>query len=47
MSLFTLMSALSSSMVAPAAFQIADDLHITESVEVSMTISIFVLAYGG
>ncbi|KAI0090531.1 MFS polyamine transporter [Irpex rosettiformis] len=45
MSLFTLMSALSSSMVAPAAFQIAADLNITQSVEVSMTISIFVLAY--
>ncbi len=46
MSLFALISALSSSMVAPAAFQIAADLHITASVEVSMTISVFVLAYG-
>ncbi|KAI0698229.1 MFS polyamine transporter [Cytidiella melzeri] len=45
MSLFTLMSALASSMVAPAAFQIAHDLHITASVEVSMAVSVFVLAY--
>lgn len=46
MSLFTLMSALASSMVAPAALQIAEDLGITATVEVSMTLSIYVLAYG-
>ena len=46
MSLFTLMSALASSMVAPAALQIAEDLDITATVEVSMTLSIYVLAYG-
>ena len=46
MSLFTLMSALASSMVAPAAFQIAADLNITATVEISMTLSIYVLDYG-
>lgn len=33
-------------MVAPAAFQIAEEFHITSSVEISLTISVFVLAYG-
>ncbi len=33
-------------MVAPASFQIADELNITSEIEVSMTISVFVLAYG-
>ncbi|KIP04994.1 hypothetical protein PHLGIDRAFT_108834 [Phlebiopsis gigantea 11061_1 CR5-6] len=42
---FTFISPVSSSMVAPAAFQIAQDLNITTSIEVSMTISVFVLAY--
>lgn len=46
MSMFTFMSPVASSMVAPAAFQIAQDLHITRSIEVSMTVSIYVLAYG-
>ncbi|KAI0090532.1 MFS polyamine transporter [Irpex rosettiformis] len=45
MSLFTLMSALASSMVAPAASQIAEDLNITATVEIAMTLSIYVLAY--
>jgi hypothetical protein len=46
MSMFTFMSPIASSMVAPASFQIAQDLHITTSIEVAMTISIYVLAYG-
>lgn len=32
-------------MVAPASFQIAQDLHITSSIEVALTISVYVLAY--
>jgi MFS family permease len=40
------MSPIASSIVAPAAFQMAQDLHITKSIEVSMIISIYVLAYG-
>lgn len=43
---FTFISPVSSSMVAPAAFQIAQDLNITKSIEVSMTISVYILAYG-
>lgn len=46
MSLFTFISPVASSMVAPAAFQIAEELDITQSIEVSMTISVYVLAYG-
>ncbi|KAJ3553505.1 hypothetical protein NM688_g3576 [Phlebia brevispora] len=42
---FTFISPVSSSMVAPASLQIAQELHITESIEISMTISVFVLAY--
>ena len=45
-SLFTFLSPVASSMVAPAAFQIAEELHITASIEISMTISVYVLAYG-
>ncbi|PSS22698.1 hypothetical protein PHLCEN_2v2995 [Hermanssonia centrifuga] len=45
MSFFTFISPVSSSMVAPASFQIADELNITSEIEVSMTISVFVLAY--
>ncbi|KAI0964038.1 hypothetical protein AcW1_000955 [Taiwanofungus camphoratus] len=44
-SAFTFISPVSSSMVAPAAFQIAEEFHITSSVEISLTISVFVLAY--
>ncbi|KAL6301413.1 MFS polyamine transporter [Sparassis latifolia] len=44
-SAFTFISPVSSSMVAPAANQIAAEFHITSSVEIAMTISVFVLAY--
>ncbi|KAH9949419.1 MFS polyamine transporter [Amylocystis lapponica] len=44
-SAYTFISPVSSSMVAPAAEQIAVEFHITSSTEVSLTISIFVLAY--
>lgn len=43
---FTFISPISSSMVAPAAAQIAEQFHITSSAEASLTISVFVLAYG-
>ena len=33
-------------MVAPAASQLAEELGITSTVVVAMTVSIFVLAYG-
>ncbi|GAA5834276.1 hypothetical protein JCM11251_000590 [Rhodosporidiobolus azoricus] len=42
---FTLLAPLSSSMIAPAAGQIADKLNITNEVEISMTVSIFVLGF--
>ncbi|GAA5870597.1 hypothetical protein JCM8547_002057 [Rhodosporidiobolus lusitaniae] len=42
---FTLLAPLSSSMIAPAAPQVAEKLHITNEVEISMTVSIFVLAF--
>jgi multidrug resistance protein len=42
---FTFISPVASSMVAPAAVQVAEDLHITSSVVVALTISVFVLAY--
>ncbi|KAF8596151.1 MFS general substrate transporter [Ceratobasidium sp. AG-I] len=45
-SLFTFMSPLASSMVAPALPQIADELHLVPgSVLEAMTMSVFVLAY--
>lgn len=44
-SLFTFISPVSSSMVAPALSSIASDLHITDEVLSQLTLSIFVLAY--
>lgn len=44
-SLFTFISPVSSSMVSPAMQQVAQDLGITSSVELAMTVSVFVLAY--
>ncbi|TFY69980.1 hypothetical protein EVJ58_g103 [Rhodofomes roseus] len=44
-SAFTFISPISSSMVAPAAAQIAEQFHITSSAEASLTVSVFVLAY--
>ncbi|KAK0199634.1 MFS polyamine transporter [Desarmillaria ectypa] len=44
-SLFTFISPVSSSMVAPAMRQVAHDLGITSSVELALTVSVFVLAY--
>ncbi|GAA5874903.1 hypothetical protein JCM3774_006566 [Rhodotorula dairenensis] len=42
---FTLLAPLSSSMIAPAAGQVARHLNITNDVEVQMSVSIFVLAF--
>ncbi|RDW80480.1 MFS multidrug transporter-like protein [Coleophoma crateriformis] len=42
---FTFISPVSSSMVAPALTAIGRDLNITNEVELSLTLSIFVLAY--
>ncbi|KAL4805903.1 major facilitator superfamily domain-containing protein [Aspergillus unguis] len=44
-SCFTLISPVSSSMVAPALSTLAKDLNITDAVESQLTLSIFVLAY--
>lgn len=44
-SLFTFISPVSSSMVAPALTKIADELKIQSEVETQLTLSIFVLAY--
>ncbi|OQD73704.1 hypothetical protein PENDEC_c014G02379 [Penicillium decumbens] len=44
-SLFTFISPVSSSMVAPALSSIATELHITSEVLSQLTLSIFVLAY--
>ncbi|KAM5542678.1 hypothetical protein V8D89_003639 [Ganoderma adspersum] len=44
-SAFTFISPVSSSMVAPAATQIASTFNITDQFQVNLTISIFVLAY--
>jgi hypothetical protein len=33
-------------MVAPAAAQLAEDLHIRNTIEIAMCISIFILGYG-
>ncbi|KAI9649830.1 hypothetical protein NHQ30_002412 [Ciborinia camelliae] len=42
---FTFISPVSSAMVAPALALISSDLHIVKSIEQSLTLSIFVLAY--
>jgi len=42
---FTFISPVSSSMVAPALTAIAKEFHITNEVEIQLTLSIFVLAY--
>ncbi|KAM0145015.1 hypothetical protein ACHAQE_003740 [Botrytis cinerea] len=42
---FTFISPVSSSMVAPAITSISSDLHIESSIEQSLVLSIFVLAY--
>jgi len=42
---FTFISPVSSSMVAPALAAISEDLHIEKSIEQSLVLSIFVLAY--
>ncbi|BCS17756.1 MFS transporter [Aspergillus puulaauensis] len=44
-SLFTFISPVSSSMVAPALTTMSKDLNITDAVESQLTLSIFVLAY--
>lgn len=44
-SLYALISPLSSSIISPAVSKIAEDLHITQQVEKSLTVSIFVLAW--
>ncbi|KAI1329581.1 major facilitator superfamily domain-containing protein [Xylariaceae sp. FL0255] len=44
-SLFTLISPVSSSLVAPGLNKIGEDLHITSDVEKNLTLSIFILAY--
>ena len=46
MSAFTFIAPVSSTMVAPAAEQVAEHFGITNNVMIAMTISIFVLAYG-
>ncbi|OAL57136.1 MFS general substrate transporter [Pyrenochaeta sp. DS3sAY3a] len=42
---FTLVSPISSSMIAPALTSISNEFHITKEVEAQLTLSIFVLAY--
>lgn len=42
---FTFISPVSSSMVAPALTSISSDLHIVNSIEQSLVLSIFILAY--
>jgi multidrug resistance protein len=42
---FTLVSPISSSMIAPALTSISKDFHITDQFEAALTLSIFVLAY--
>ncbi|KAI0446783.1 major facilitator superfamily domain-containing protein [Xylaria telfairii] len=44
-SLFTLISPISSSLVAPALEAIGDELKITQAFEKNLTLSIFILAY--
>ena len=43
---FTFISPVSSSMIAPAAAQVAEQLGITSNALVAMTTSIFILGYG-
>ena len=43
---FTFISPVSSSMIAPAAEQVAEQLGITSNVLIAMTTSIFILGYG-
>ena len=43
---FTFISPISSSMIAPAAAQVAEEFGITSNVLVAMTTSIFILGYG-
>ena len=43
---FTFISPVSSSMVAPASRQIAQQFGITSTVLIAMTVSVFVLGYG-
>ena len=45
-SAYTFLSPVSSAMIAPAMSNIAAEFHIRSSVEVVLTVSIFVLAYG-
>ncbi|KAI9745690.1 MAG: hypothetical protein M1818_001224 [Claussenomyces sp. TS43310] len=42
---FTFISPVASSMVAPALNAIGEELHITSEIELSLTLSIFILAY--
>ena len=44
-SLFTFISPVSSSMVAPALASLGSDLHMSSSIEVELALSIFILAY--
>lgn len=44
-SCFTLMSPMSSSMVAPSLEAIAKEFHIADKVEMELTMSVFILAY--
>jgi hypothetical protein len=46
-SAFTFISPVSSSMVAPASSQLAEQFDIHSSVVLAMITSVFVLAYGG
>ena len=43
---FTFISPATSSMIAPAAAQVAEEFGITNNVLVAMTTSIFILGYG-
>lgn len=45
-SAYTFLSPVASAMTAPAAPDIAAEFHIRSSVEIVLTVSIFVLAYG-
>jgi hypothetical protein len=46
-SAFTFISPVSSSMIAPASEQLAENFDIHSTVMVAMTVSVFVLGYGG
>jgi len=46
MSAFAFIAPVSSSMVAPASYQVAEDFAITSDAVVAMTISVFILAQG-